>query len=253
MTTLVGHGYIGNAIAKRLGENRRLAHLLWYSHGKREMILNSCIVNAAGYVGTPNVDACETHKQECIEGNILWPMELERRYNPVPIIHITSGCVYNGYKDGGWTEEDEPNFTGSFYSLTKATFQKHCDLEYNYLLRIRMPFGAEDNPRNLLTKLRSYSSLVDSVNSLTNIDDLVKVVDYFSEHLPEPGIYNVCNPGEISTREIAEILGLNKEWISVTDFLKKVSAPRSFTTLNTDKIQKILPIRDVREALLSCV
>jgi 3,5-epimerase/4-reductase len=252
MTTLIGHGYIGNKIAERLVREYPNRNLYWYSHGKEQMIYDTAIVNASGYVGTPNVDACELNKMECMEGNILWPMSLERRVNPIPVIHITSGCVYNGYKRTGWTEEDEPNFTGSFYSLTKATFQKHCDLRYNYLLRIRMPFGAEEHPRNLLTKLKKYDKLFDSINSLSNIDDVAKVVDYFVEHLPTPGIYNVCNPGFIATSELCEIVGIDKKWMFKEEFDSNVIAPRSFTTLNTDKLSKLIQLRDVREALFSC-
>jgi dTDP-4-dehydrorhamnose reductase len=211
------------------------------------------IVNAAGCTGNPNVDACEIHREECIRGNILWPINLEKRYKYFPIIHISSGCVYNGYKDGGWTEEDEPNFTGSFYSLTKAVVQKELNLKQNYLLRIRMPFEKEDNHRNYLTKLKTYPKLIDAENSLSFIEDIATVVLFFAKNKPEPGIYNVCNTGSITAREITDMMGLKKDWFTMDEFNASIKAPRSFCTLNTDKLTAIYPMRDVRTALTGCI
>ena len=31
------------------------------------------LINAAGYTGKPNVDACEIHKAECLDGNAVLP------------------------------------------------------------------------------------------------------------------------------------------------------------------------------------
>jgi len=248
MTTLFGHGYIGSAIARKLeGKD-----FYWYSHYKCG-IISKVIVNASGYTGFPNVDACETHKMETIEGNVLWPLDLERYGKYTPIIHITSGCVYDGFKSGGWKEEDEPNFTSSFYSLTKVLAQKYLSRD-NYILRIRMPFGREWNSRNLLTKLAMYNRIVDCPpNSLTCIEDLAEVVEWFIENRPTPGIYNVCNPGWVTNRELVEAMGLKKELIGLDEFNKLVRVPRSFCNLNTDKLEKIFPMRPVKDALNDCI
>jgi len=252
MTTLFGHGYIGNAIAKKLEEVE--IPFYWYNHDRKENIIyGDAIINAAGYTGKPNVDSCEIHKEETINGNILWPLYLENTYKHTPIIHISSGCVYNGYKVNGWTEEDEPNFTGSFYSLTKAIEQKNIDLKRNYLLRIRMPFAKEENPRNYLTKLRNYDKLIDAENSLSCLDDIANVVLFFVKNLPKPGIYNVCNPGGITAREITGMMDLEKQWFTMEEFEASIKAPRSFCTLNTDKLSAIYPIKDIRDALKSCI
>ena len=110
MTTLFGHGYVGNAIAKYFNETGE--GFYWSHHDDKNVLQSDVVVNAAGYVGIQNVDACELHKEECIEGNVIWPMKLEQKYKYTPIIHVSSGCVYNGYKKGGFTEKDAPNFTG---------------------------------------------------------------------------------------------------------------------------------------------
>jgi hypothetical protein len=63
------------------------------------------------------------------------------------------------------------------------------------------------------------------------------------------GIYNVCNPGHTSTKEIATALGLQKEWFTPEEFKEAVIAPRSNCILNTDKLQSVFPIMDAKSAV----
>ena len=80
---LGGLGYIGNAF-KRYFERRGIA---FRSLGRTDLdytnlttltaVLRSekpeFLINAAGYTGKPNVDACEIHKAECLAGNAVLP------------------------------------------------------------------------------------------------------------------------------------------------------------------------------------
>ena len=252
MLTLVGHGYVGNHIARHLATRRIV--FAWVRHTDR-IQPSGPIINAAGYTGFPNVDACEEHKDETFEGNVYWPIKLEEMAQSYPVVHITSGCVYNGFKEGGWSEEDEPNFADSHYSMTKALSQKALApvLHKSYLLRMRMPFGIQNHPKNLLTKLTNYQKLIDGVNSLSRVEDVARVAVHFALKLPQPGIYNVVNPGGIKTREIVEIMGLKKHWFTEDEFRKSVKAPRSFCVLNSDKLQGVFPLDDVRTALRNCI
>src|SRR5688572_17514127 len=47
--------------------------LLW-SHLKKEK--HSFIINAAGFTGKPNVDACEIARADTLQGNTLFPQSL---------------------------------------------------------------------------------------------------------------------------------------------------------------------------------
>ncbi len=87
------------------------------------------LINAAGYTGKPNVDACELHKAECLLGNAVLPGVIATACTEagVPWGHVSSGCIYSGDGPGpdGFTELDPPNFTFragpcSFYSGTKG-------------------------------------------------------------------------------------------------------------------------------------
>lgn len=85
------------------------------------------VLNCAGCTGRPNVDWCEDHKADTVRSNVIGVLSLADqcfRSN----IHCTvfaTGCIYQ-YDEThpiggpGFTEDDAPNFAGSFYSMTKG-------------------------------------------------------------------------------------------------------------------------------------
>jgi len=230
---------------------------------------NITIVNCAGFIGKPNVDACEKHKAECINGNILLPSMLAQlcAENGYKFVHISSGCIYNGYEKI-FTEEDEPNFdfnNGSFYSGTKALAEKtvlqHCP--ESFIFRLRIPFDQYASSRNYITKLLSYERLVSFENSLTNRFDFAKyALDLLSINA-EPGIYNITNKGSISAEEVIDLTKtycysmqkfLKSKQFSffsnLDQFMLEITAPRSNCVLDTSKIESLIKVRDVRTALI---
>lgn len=252
MITLIGHGYVGTHIAAEL--QKQDIPFSWISHQLPVPICTNVIINAAGYTGVPNVDACETHKQDCIDGNVLWPIRLEQANPHTPIVHISSGCVYTGHKEGGWSELDSPNFdfdTGSFYSGSKALAQTLLlpYLHKSWLLRIRLPFGRKPHPKNFLTKLQNYPKLVDVENSISCVEDVARTAVKFALERPWFGIYNLVNPGSVTTRQVADLMGLNKAWFTHEEFAKAVRAPRSNCVLNSDKLQRVAPISPISHTL----
>src|SRR5512147_748315 len=61
------------------------------------------LINAAGYTGKPNVDACELHKADCLLGNAVLPGRIAEACAAagVPWGHVSSGCIYNGARADG--------------------------------------------------------------------------------------------------------------------------------------------------------
>jgi UDP-glucose 4,6-dehydratase len=86
------------------------------------------VFNAAGVTGRPNVDWCESHKQETIRTNVVGTLTLADvcRENCLLLLNYATGCIFEYDKDHplgsgiGFKEEDKPNFAGSYYSKTKA-------------------------------------------------------------------------------------------------------------------------------------
>jgi len=174
------------------------------------------LINAAGYTGKPNVDACELHKADCLMGNAVLPGVVARACAEagVPWGHVSSGCIYSGARpDGsGFTEDDTPNFTFrtnhcSFYSGTKALGEEVLGGEPNlYLWRLRIPFDSVENPRNYLTKLMRYQRLLEATNSVSQLHEFVAATFACWERRVPFGTYNVTNPGEVTTREVVDLI-----------------------------------------------
>ena len=58
------------------------------------------LVNAAGFTGKPNVDACEDAKADTLAGNTLFPQMLSQVcvVEKIPWGHVSSGCIFSGAK-----------------------------------------------------------------------------------------------------------------------------------------------------------
>ena len=58
------------------------------------------VINAAGYTGKPNVDACEAARAETLLGNTLLPQTIAHACAAAgnPWGHVSSGCIYSGAK-----------------------------------------------------------------------------------------------------------------------------------------------------------
>jgi dTDP-4-dehydrorhamnose reductase len=200
------------------------------------------LINAAGYTGKPNVDACEKNWADTLQGNTLFPTAAAQACASlgIPYGQVSSGCIYSGAKviSGGksgverdlskpdlqvllgknrgafqgFNEADEPNFTFrqppcSFYSGSKALAEEAMrGTGQGYIWRLRIPFDRFDNPRNYLSKLRNYAKVYDNVNSLSHRADFVAAcLDLWQKRAPF-GTYNVTNPGFVTSRQVVELM-----------------------------------------------
>ena len=66
------------------------------------------LINAAGYTGKPNVDACEINRADTLQGNTIFPAMVAHACAVlgVPFGHVSSGCIYDGAKISGRVEKD---------------------------------------------------------------------------------------------------------------------------------------------------
>lgn len=253
MIFLLGHnGYIGSAFVNALEE----AGIPWRPFPVKRIRADSLtavlktlrqdkpslVINAAGFTGRPNVDECETKKNETLEANLLLPVVLASACAEIgiPWGHVSSGCIFNGAKlrvgatnevvtdlleqkikqlwtlnpspFHGFNEEDTPNFTFddekcSFYSGVKALAEKNLqNIGGGYIWRIRMPFDNIDHPRNYLTKLLTYPKLYDNINSLSHRGESVRACLQLAIKPAPYGVYNIVNSGFLSTRQISAML-----------------------------------------------
>jgi 3,5-epimerase/4-reductase len=187
------------------------------------------VLNAAGKTGRPNVDWCEDHKEETLRSNVTGPLVLldECMKRKIYLVHVGSGCIYYGTGgNDGFTEEDPPNFTGSFYALTKAMSDQLLKPFPVLQLRIRMPFDGTHNDRNLLQKILKYKRVLDEKNSITYMPDFYNALQKLVEKRAT-GIYNIINPGPVSPYEI------------MMQYKKVVDPKHEFERLTVDQMHEV--------------
>ena len=252
------------------------------------------VVNAAGYTGKPNVDACELDRAGTLAGNTLLPQTIAHACAAanVPWGHVSSGCIFSGAKISrhgrvttekdltrpelhalvekspesihGFTETDAPNFSFrdgpcSFYSGSKALGEEAiAGAGQSYIWRLRIPFDEFDNARNYLSKVQRYAKVYDNVNSISHRADFVKAcLDTWEVRAPF-GVYNVTNPGFVTTRHVVEqLVKILKParafefWSDDAEFYRVAAkTPRSNCVMDVSKLLAAgVKIRGVEEAL----
>jgi len=275
---LGGSGYVGRAYQQwlgRQGKPYKVIRRAELDYTQPELLLAALradrpefLINAAGYTGKPTVDACEEHKEECLFANAVLPGRIADACGAagVPWGHVSSGCIFSGERmsGGGFRETDAPNFTFrdrqcSFYSGTKALGEDALAGRPNvFIWRMRMPFDRVDEPRNYLGKLMRYDRLLNATNSLTDLQDFVEATLACWERRVPFGIYNVTNPGAITTREVVELIqksGVGKKefkfFASEEEFMRVAAkTPRSNCVLDSSKLTATgIVLAEVHEAI----
>ena len=275
---LGGNGYVGTAFQKHLQQMRLPFEVISRSvvdYSDESSLLRlieqrrpEFLINAAGYTGRPNVDACELHRTECLQGNAVLPGVIRSACEKfgLPWGHVSSGCIYTGAKpDGsGFTEEDAPNFSFrqnncSFYSGCKALGEELLSGAADcFVWRLRIPFNEIDGPRNYISKMMRYDCLLKATNSLSQLDEFAAAcVACWTRRVPY-GIYNLTNPGFVTTEDVVALIkrhGLTQKdfrFFDSEDQFMKLAAktPRSNCVLDTTKAEQLkLPMRPIAEAL----
>merc|ERR1711935_1290054 len=228
------------------------------------------VLNAAGITGRPNIDWCETHKPETIRTNVIGTLNLadlclERG------IHCTvyaTGCIFvydEKHPEGsgiGFTETDEGNFDGSFYSETKGYMEPMLKQYPNcMILRVRMPISDDLIHRSFVTKIVKYERVVNIPNSMTILTEMLPASLAMAQK-GLTGVYNFTNPGVISHNQV---LDLYTKYIdptytyknfTVEEQAKILKAARSNNELDTTKLMKDMPegveINEIKKAYELC-
>ncbi len=200
------------------------------------------LINASGFTGHPDEEACEFAREETLAANTLLPQTIARAclMTNTPWGHVSSGNVYSGAKiveNGrlriernlhraevhhllaehpehifGFNELDEPNFSFrctpcSFYSGTKALAEEVVrDMGQSYIWRPGLTFDEHEDPRNFLWRIQRSARVCDSVNSLCHLEDFVRACLSLWERRASFGTYHVANTGAVATRQVVRMI-----------------------------------------------
>ncbi len=207
------------------------------------------VINAAAKT---NIDWCEQNKLEAFEINTLGAETVARvcAENGIYLLHLSSGCVQESKDAADLHSEDDPVSPLCFYSWTKVWAEnlifdqaQHHGLKV-LILRPRQLLSAMVSPRNALTKFLTYTRFIDTANSCTIVEDLMKVTEELIRR-QAVGLYNVVNPGVITPYEIACLLReiVNPEMsflkISKQELNQMTLAKRVDAVLDTKKLKAL--------------
>jgi 3,5-epimerase/4-reductase len=229
------------------------------------------ILNNIKYTTIDYLQNQETLKQN-INDNLYVPIKLANfcDKNNIHFTYLGTGCIYtyDTNHPEPFTENDEPNFYGSNYSIVKG-YTNNLIKNTNALhLRIRMPITSEKNPRNFITKITTYEKICSIPNSMSVLDELIPVaIHMMKENII--GTYNFTNPGMIEHNEILEMfkekIDNNFSWnnFTIEEQNKLLLSKRSNNYLDTKKLEEIfiklkekynyLELNNIKNAVKTCI
>ncbi len=261
---IIGAGYVGKKCLDTWKDEAVLAETKIYSTEDALNLLNKhqpdVVLNAAGVRGKPNVDWCETHQLETIQGNTKLPIMIAEacQQKNIYLLHIGSGCVFYGESPDpkGWKEDDFANPLAVYSKAKYAADLALSTLPNVGIARIRMPMDEIPSSFNIIDKLAAYEKIIDVENSLTVIEDMVNVFyQLLQKHAA--GVFHVTNPGVLKHREIIELYkefideSINPTWITPEEMVKDglVKKMRSNNKLQSENLEKLgITMREVHEA-----
>ena len=183
--------------------------------------------------------------------NLFSPLTLAHlcKEKKIHFTYLGTGCIFNldeKTDEYQYTEEDDPDFFGSSYSVVKGYTDRMMRMLYNEStlnVRIRMPIVDDFTcNRNFVTKILSYAKICSIPNSMTYLPELLPImVDMAIKK--KTGTINLTNPGVISHNEILEIykerVDPTKTWENMTieDQNAILKSKRSNNWLDTTKLE----------------
>lgn len=261
---ILGKGFIGKKLQEEFNCNISNRKIYSFRDAEKEIRRHNpeIIINCIGYTGKKSVDDCELDKNRVLFSNTFVPIilaEVALRHK-IKLIHISSGCIYHfSYlKDRPIKEEKIPDYFDLFYSRTKIYSERALGIlsdNFNVLIvRIRIPLDNQPHPKNLLTKLIKYKTIIDLPNSVTYIPDFIKVLKHLIK-INAKGIYNIVNKGNL---RYPTLLDVYKKYVPDFDYkiidLKKLNLDRTNLIMSVKKLENTgFKMRKIDNVLEECV
>jgi dTDP-4-dehydrorhamnose reductase len=163
------------------------------------------VINCAAWT---DVDGCELDRDRAFAANATGPESLARasRELNAGLITISTDYVFNGSKDGFYTQRDQP-CPESIYGLSKLEGERRAQLANARTIVVRTGFIFGSGGKNFLStiierakrgeKLRAIS---DAYGTPTYAPDLARRLRELAQ-LDIPGIFHVVNDGEGASYE----------------------------------------------------
>jgi len=245
--SLQGSHYRVTALDKTqmdIGEMSNVSEAL--SIYKPDMVINCAAYNF--------VDKAEEDEKIAFRVNAEGVRNLasECRKNGVFLVHYSTDYVFDGTKEGLYTEDDTPNPLNK-YARSKLTGEQYLEEETDNFLLFRVSWVFGEGTQNFLHKLNEWAMnkkilkiVCDQVSIPTYTQDIVNVT-MFAIGKGLKGLYHLANSGYASRYEVAryylEKLGHDTLVMPVTSAYFPSPARRPyFSALSSQKLSEELNI-----------
>jgi dTDP-4-dehydrorhamnose reductase len=173
------------------------------SHLERER--PEVIINCAAWT---DVDGCQTNSVRAFEANARGPENLaaSARRIEAGFVTISTDYVFDGAKDGFYTQRDDPNPT-SVYGASKLEGERRAQSVCARTVIVRTGWIFGIGGRNFLSRVIELAAqgghlkaISDAWGTPTSAADLARRLRQLAE-LDLPGIYHVVNSGDGASYE----------------------------------------------------
>lgn len=236
--------------------------------GKINKLKPGIIINAAAYT---DVDGAEVDRENALKINaeaVGYLVETCQKIKAI-LVHYSTDYVFDGQKENGYTENDQPQNPVNFYGLSKLLGERKLLGQVSpairnqfYLIRTSWLFGSSGTDskegKSFISQILRVSlekSEIEVVNDQfgkpTYTLDLAQATKELIEKKYPFGIYHLINEGAASryqvARQIIQLAGLKTEVIPCPSeqFPRPARRPKYGILVNT----KFPPLRNWQEAL----
>ncbi|MHB1909686.1 MAG: Rossmann-fold NAD(P)-binding domain-containing protein [Nitrososphaerales archaeon] len=225
------------------------------SIGRTRGVIDGQPINSIDYLEYP------TKLVENVRDNLYSPLILAKlcQKKGIHMTYIGTGCIFNNSYPPSYqfTEEDNPNFFGSSYSIVKGfTDQIMSKLFPDSVLnvRIRMPITEKAHSSDFISKIVNYPNICSIDNSMTVLDDLLPILLKMILQR-KTGTINLVNPGYINHNQI---LTLYKKYINPDHTWSNIDldqqrsilkSDRSNNVLSSEKLEKFSQVPHIKDSI----
>lgn len=175
----------------------------YHNIGQNDKNVICCIYKSFGK-NIYSVNEIESNLYENILYNLELPLLVAQICKDLNIhcTMISNGCLYqsNNKNDKLINEESIPDLTVSNHSIVSITKENIINLVNDNCLnlRLRYPISCDFNPECYLSKLITFSGVLNCNNSVSILEDLLPIAIELIKN-KEIGVYNLCNDGYINS------------------------------------------------------
>lgn len=205
---ILGGGFLGQTLKKEHPEwslvrsSEILQDQLLSEYGQRVLNKFDVIINTIAETDTRKCES-KDHRlmQQCIRLNTILPSDFSEycKKTNKKLIHLSTACLYAENTIG---EVDEYSYIDpkTTYSLQKYCGERLLN-DNDLVLRGRLFFGDSAFKSNLITKIKNFKKISDSVNSFTSVHTISKVIPFLLDKNAK-GVFNVVLENSASLHQL---------------------------------------------------